>query len=283
MKPGRASRTSEFVCMGRAIADGATSVPRFSDPTALVLLPDRGRARVERMRAMNSNSVGVRARFRREFMHRQATLMAVRTVAIDDAIRGVQAPQVVILGAGLDGRAWRMPELRGATVFEVDHPDTQRDKRARVGVLTQAAKEVRFVAVDFVRDDLSDALDRAGHDPARKTIWVWEGVVMYLTPADVEATLSVIERRSAPGSRVVILYHSPALKLLLVGLVVRRMGEPLRSSFKPAAMRALLAKHGFDVARDRDLRAIGAEMSEEIARAAKPGAHMRVVTADRVS
>jgi hypothetical protein len=48
-------------------------------------------------------------------------------------------------------------------------------------------------------------------------------------------------------------------------------------------MRALLAKHGFDVARDQDLHALGSEMTEEIARATKPGDHMRVATADRVS
>jgi Leucine carboxyl methyltransferase len=52
-------------------------------------------------------------------------------VAIDDAIRTAASPQVVILGAGLDGRAWRVSELADAIVFEVDHPDSQRMKRER--------------------------------------------------------------------------------------------------------------------------------------------------------
>ena len=115
-------------------------------------------------------------------------MMVSRTVAIDEAVRAAASPQVVILGAGLDGRAWRMQELRDVTVFEVDHPDSQRVKRARVSALQQVARDVRFVPVDFTRDRLDDALAAAGHDATRPTTWIWEGVVMYLELADIEAT-----------------------------------------------------------------------------------------------
>jgi methyltransferase (TIGR00027 family) len=208
-------------------------------------------------------------------------MMVARTVAIDDAIRGAPHAQLVILGAGLDGRAWRMAELRDAVVFEVDHPDSQRDKRDRVGALAQAARDVRFVAVDFERDSLDDALAKAGHDRAVATTWVWEGVVMYLTPEDVEATLAIIERRSAPGSRLVVAYTSPALVSALAGYFLRRIGEPLRSAFTADAMRDLLARHAFAVVRDDDLHAIGNALSDEVARATKVLRHMRIVTADR--
>ena len=180
-------------------------------------------------------------------------MMVARTIAIDEAVRAAASPQVVILGAGLDGRAWRMPELRDVTVFEVDHPDSQREKQARAAALQRIAREVRFVPVDFARDRLDDALAAAGHDPARPTTWVWEGVVMYLERADIEATLAVIQRRSAPGSRLVL--HVRALGrccCALIGLLVRRLGEPLRSLFTPEQMRALLARHGFAVARDEE-------------------------------
>ena len=134
-------------------------------------------------------------------------MMVPRTIAIDEArARRAASPQVVILGAGLDGRAWRMPELRDVTVFEVDHPDSQREKQARAAALPRIAREVRFVPVDFTHDRLDDALAAAGHDPARPTTWIWEGVVMYLERADIEATLRVIQRRSAPGSHLVVLY-----------------------------------------------------------------------------
>ena len=280
MKPGQSSQTAVIVCMGRAAAHGATSVAKFSDPTALALLPAEARAQVERFRAGVLEG-GVRARVARSVLDRRAKMMIARTVAIDEAVRAAASPQVVILGAGLDGRAWRMPELRDAVVFEVDHPDSQRDKRARIATLTQAARDVRFVPVDFVRDKLDDALSAAGHDPTRATTWIWEGVVMYLTLAEVEATLAVIARRSAAASRLIITYHRPAILLHLLGFLVRRIGEPLRSTFTAQSMRALLAKHGFLVIRDEDLPAIGAALAADVGQATQVMKHTRIVTAER--
>ena len=280
MKPGQASQTAVIVCMGRAAAHGTTTVARFSDPTASALLPAEARARVERFRAGVAEG-GLRGKLARKFLDRRAKMMVTRTVAIDDAVRAVASPQVVILGAGLDGRAWRMPELRDAIVFEVDHPDSQRDKQTRITTLTQAAREVRFVPVDFVRDKLDDALAAAGHDATRPTTWIWEGVVMYLTPAEVESSLAVIARRSAPASRLIIAYFCPALILHLLGFIVRRVGEPLRSTFTVDAMRALLAKHGFTVVRDEGLPAIGAALGGDVAQPMKGMKHMHIVTAER--
>jgi methyltransferase (TIGR00027 family) len=268
--------------MGRAVAHGASTVARYSDPTALTLLPEDARARVQRFHAGGAPG-GLRARVEHAYLDRQSKVMVARTVEIDDAIREASSPQVVILGAGLDGRAFRMPELREAVVFEVDHPDSQREKRRRVTELKQAAREVRFVPVDFTRDDLGDALTHAGHDATRPTTWIWEGVVMYLSPSEVEATLAVIDRRSATKSRLVIVYHSPALMLRLIGLIVRQLGEPLRSAFTADAMRSLLARHGFDVVRDADLVRIGAAMSADLAHATRMAKHLRIVTADRTS
>ena len=267
--------------MGRAVAHEMTTESRFSDPTALALLPDETRARVERFRA-GAAPKGIRAHFEHNYLDRQSKIMVARTVAIDDAVRGASSPQLVILGAGLDGRAWRMPELGGTTVFEVDHPDTQRDKRERVAALTQAARDVRFAPVDFTRDNLDDALAAAGHDPALATTWLWEGVVMYLTPADIEATLAIIDHRSAAGSRLIVAYHTPAFMLRLIGPVVRRLGEPLRSSFTPDAMRGLIAGYGFRVVWDADIPTIGGAMSAEIAQATRRWKHLRILIADRL-
>jgi methyltransferase (TIGR00027 family) len=267
--------------MGRALADGDTSIPRFSDPTALQLLPETARARVERIRSGEAPK-GLKKGLERQYLVRQSKVMAVRTTAIDEAVREAGAPQLVILGAGLDGRAWRMRELSDVEVFEVDHPDSQRDKRARIGALTQAARDVRFVPVDFARDSLDDALRVAGHDPTRPTTWIWEGVVMYLALRDIEATLDVVARRSSPGSRLVVLYHVPALVLRLIGPIVRWVGEPLRSAFRPEAMRALLAKHRLEVVRDQELPEIGRATSAELGEATSFAKHLRIVTAARV-
>ncbi len=275
MKPGRASQTAVLVCAGRAVAHGSHG---FSDPTALALLPVESRARVERFRA-GERPFGLRERIRHAYLARHSSIMAVRTIAIDDAIRSAAAPQVVILGAGLDGRAWRLAALRDATVFEVDHPDSQRDKRAGVAALRPVAGDIRFVPIDFTTGDLDRSLAAAGHDRARRTFWIWEGVVMYLTPADVAATLAVIARRSAPGSELTILYHSPSLMLHVVRPIVKRLGEPLRSTFTPDAMRDLLAAHQFVTLRDRSLAELGATFPPPLSRATRVASHLRLTIA----
>jgi methyltransferase (TIGR00027 family) len=278
MRAGRGSKTAVLVCMGRALADGERSTAGFSDSTALALLPEEARERVERIRSGVAPK-GLRQTVEQRYLERQSKVMVARTIAIDDAVSEAAAPQLVILGAGLDGRAWRMPQLSDVDVFEVDHPDSQREKRARVGSLKQLARDVHFVSVDFARDNLDDALTAAGHDPTLATTWVWEGVVMYLARRDIEATLDVIGRRSAKGSRLVVLYHRPAFVLRVAGPVLRWVGEPLRSSFRPKVMRGLLAKYRFEVVRDQSLPEIGEAMSAEMGKATKVAKHLRIVTA----
>jgi O-methyltransferase involved in polyketide biosynthesis len=90
--------------MGRAVARGITTESRFSDPTAFALLPDDARARVERFRS-DAEPKGLRARMGHTYLDKQSKVMVARTVAIDDAVREASSPQLVILGAGLDGRA----------------------------------------------------------------------------------------------------------------------------------------------------------------------------------
>jgi methyltransferase (TIGR00027 family) len=267
--------------MARAMAHGATDVEKFSDPTALVLLPDDARRRIELIRAGAEPKTG-RERVERLFLEKRTSMMVARTVAIDEAVRAVNAPQLVILGSGLDGRAFRMPELRDTVVFEVDHPDTQREKRARLAALTASAREVHFVPVDFTRDDLDTALSAARHDATQPTNWIWEGVVMYLTRADVEATLSIVARRSAAGSRLIIAYISPAPLRWLVGWAVRRLGEPFQSVFTRNAMRLLLEKHGFRAEDDHDVATIARALSSKLGRDARGMKHLRIVIAQKV-
>jgi methyltransferase (TIGR00027 family) len=264
--------------MARALAHGTTPLEKFDDPTAMVLLPEPWRARVQLARGGKPH--GIRQRVGWSFFRRSSAMLVVRTVAIDEAVRAAASPQLVILGAGLDGRAWRMKELRDATVFEVDHPASQRDKRARVATLTQAAREVHFVPVDFQRDSLDDALAKAGHNAALPTTWIWEGVVMYLSPADVEATLAVIARRSAPLSRVVITYPGPGIRPRLLGFFVAKLGEPIRSAFSEEAMRALLSRHDFRIVHDDDLPSLATSMSFDIGRGKRLLKHYRIVVAE---
>src|SRR5581483_5226874 len=116
MKTDRASRTAHLVALGRAVADaGITHVTNFHDPTARVLLDDKGKRRLATLeRAAHGGRRNRLPRIRLEIARGMADMMALRTAAIDAAVREALAngtKQVVILGAGFDGRAWRMPEL----------------------------------------------------------------------------------------------------------------------------------------------------------------------------
>lgn len=187
--------------------------------------------------------------------------VALRTFAIDEALRtsalqGVK--QVVLLGAGLDGRGYRMQELRDAVVFEVDHPSTQEDKRLRVEEqnLKPSAKEVRRVPVDFERDDLNVSLVNAGFSPDAPSFWIWEGVTVYLTREAIIGTLSTIGTMSAEGSRVALTYVRPRNegleRTLLAGgrVAMRLIGEPICGFLEPEDLAALGEKAGLFVTSD---------------------------------
>lgn len=127
---------------------------------------------------------------------RTAFFDRVLTAALDDGV-----DQVVVLGAGYDGRALRF-RTPGVTFFEVDHPATQADKRARLAAAGASTEGITFVSADFTRPGLGEALARAGHDTTRRTLSLCEGVLRYLPESAVRELLGVIAARSAPGSRL---------------------------------------------------------------------------------
>ncbi|MFI2652207.1 class I SAM-dependent methyltransferase [Micromonospora fulviviridis] len=284
----RASRTAVLVCQGRAAADALIPPGRFADPTALPLLRPDEREAVQWVR----DGVPPRnwqQRIDYETVRAAAELMAPRTIAIDDAIRAHPSPQLVILGAGLDGRAWRMPELAGVAVFEVDQPATQQDKRGRAVALADAPP--RFVPVDFGRDRLAEALAAHGHRADLATTWIWEGVVPYLTRAEVAATVAEIASCSAPGSRLVVNFQSPAISARLGRVLARLLtastgrssvwaNEPWRSTWTSAAMAALLTRHGYRVTGEEDLLDTARALALPVRRATSLR-HGRVMIADR--
>ena len=187
-----------------------------------------------------------------EMARGMADIMALRTAAIDKAVRDAiarGAKQVVILGAGYDGRAWRMPEIAGMQVFEVDHPATQGNKRTHVSELPQSLGIVNFVSMDFERESLHTVLDRAGHNRSLPTCWIWEGVVMYLTHDAMRATLASIAGRSAPDSTLIVNYHT-VHRGFIARLIFRLIGEPQISAWTREEMAADLRSVGFRVADD---------------------------------
>jgi O-methyltransferase involved in polyketide biosynthesis len=106
---------------------------------------------------------------------------------------------------------------------------------------------------------------------------------MYLTRAEVEATLTVVAARSTKGSRLVIAYAAPGLLVPLVRIVVRRVGEPFRSLFRPVAMKRLLAGAGFAPLRDDDIPTLARSLSLAAWKATRTLKHIRIVVAERTA
>ncbi|MCU1647469.1 MAG: SAM-dependent methyltransferase [Nocardia sp.] len=276
MAERKASRTAVLVCQGRAVADGRLAVGRFADPVAIDLLTPSEQELVQRVRSgIRPKAFGERMEY--ELLTGTTEVLAVRTVAIDDAVRERGNPQLVILGAGLDARAWRMAELAEVDVFEVDQPASQQEKRERLGERTALAASVRFVPVDFARDSLGAALAEGGHDETRPTTWIWEGVVPYLTPEQVEATVDMVGKHSAPGSRLILTYPVPSrvysigrktvqVLLNLAGRHNPMAGEPNQSAWPPERMRKLLGARGFDVTTDVDQLSVARELDLKVER-----------------
>lgn len=285
-----ASRTAVLVCQGRAVADDRIAVGRFSDPVAYDLLRPDEREVVDRIRA-GSPPRGLGARLEYETVRGGGAMMAARTIAVDDAVRRAAAPQLVVLGAGLDARAWRMPELAEVAAYEVDHPASQRDKRDRLGDRAPTAASVRFVPVDFTVGGLAEGLRSAGYDPGRPATWVWEGVVPYLTTAEVIAAAAELGGLSAPGSTLVVNYQERAVVARITRLLVQGAyavgrrpspwsGEPWRSMWSPEQLAALLRSVGFTVV--RDLRLLDVADREHVTTPGRPD-FGRVAVATRIT
>jgi methyltransferase (TIGR00027 family) len=249
MREGRPSFTAAAVAAARGIA-GVDPVAIALVDGALAALVRAGRGRT-RAAAVNVATLGL------------VDHVEMRTLAIDAALRDAVAAgvrQLVVLGAGLDARAWRLPELAEVDVFEVDHPATQSFKRARVGGRPPLARRVRFVPVDFQRDALGEALAGAGHDAGAPTAWLWEGVVPYLPRPAVRATLADIGERSASRSRLMATYATPQATSLGPTFVraarasFRVMGEPLVGLIATEALHAELGRVSFRVLDDASAR-----------------------------
>jgi methyltransferase (TIGR00027 family) len=236
-----ASKTALMVCAYRARAT-ARPDPICEDPWAAMLAGDEGAA--------------LATAFDARFPHMEMWL-ALRVAFLDALVRHcTEGPdviqQVVILGAGLDTRAARLAR-DGVRFFEVDHPATQADKRARLARLAGYPLDApRFVAVDFESGaDFVDELARAGLDRTRPAVVVWEGVVPYLTEAAVRATARRVATALHPRS---ILAFDLVGKRMVQGLANREkdrhtadyvagLGEPIR--FGTNDILPLLADEGF--------------------------------------
>ena len=134
-----------------------------------------------------------------------ANLVPSRTVVFDRLIEAnlADAAQFVVLGAGLDTRAYGKLTQGDIAIFELDQAADQAHKRRHLAAAKIDSSQVRFVEVDFSDPNWINSLLATDYDPTRKTIFLWEGVTLYLSERSVRATLATIRQNAAPGSVVV--------------------------------------------------------------------------------
>ncbi|MBP0453109.1 class I SAM-dependent methyltransferase [Kitasatospora sp. RG8] len=186
--------------------------------------------------------------------------IVIRTKFLDDLLQQASASgvrQVVLLGAGMDSRAFRMDWPEGTRLFEVD---TAAPLDFKASVLRRERAVARCeritVAVDL-REDWPAALAAAGHDPAVPTVWIAEGLLIYLPEDEVELLLARIGAQSAAGSRMGLTL-GPRGVIERFGVdAVPGSAASMWVSETPDDPVGWLAGHGWE-ARSRTLRECGA-------------------------
>lgn len=132
---------------------------------------------------------------------------AVRTKWFDEYFIAAGAngiDQAVILAAGLDARAWRLPWVHGSVVYEIDQPQVLAFKADTLAA-RGARPATRYQAVPIdLRADWPTALQEAGFDPSTPTAWSAEGLLPFLPAAGQDLLFERIMKLSAPGSRIAV-------------------------------------------------------------------------------
>jgi methyltransferase (TIGR00027 family) len=171
------------------------------------------------------------------------------TDALDSSIT-----QIAVIGAGYDSRAWRLGRP-GVQFFEVDHPATQRDKARRAPSPGPVDPGPVYVGADLTTHGAAEALARHGLDPSWPTLFVVEGVTMYLDEQVVRDQLTGLGKMSAPGSRLAVDFLPPPQEGTarnhrqnrLQRLARSGSGETFRLTIRCAEAVALVAASGWDV------------------------------------
>jgi methyltransferase (TIGR00027 family) len=250
----KSSRTAAYTCFSRGCATREKDARfRGSDTMAEIMFPPLARL------ALNFLPL-------RKFLMRQMfppgiyEYVLARTKVMDAAfLEALDAgfPQIVLLGAGFDTRALRFADRnQGTKIFELDVATTQQ---AKIEVLRKKKvylpAELIFASIDFDKEEIFEALSKAGYQEEQKSLFLWEGVTMYLSAQAVDDTLNFIHHAAAPGGRVAFDY--------IYASVLRRenryygeqgifervasTGESWTFGLEDGAIESFLAERGFEV------------------------------------
>jgi methyltransferase (TIGR00027 family) len=232
MDPAKASATAAGVAVARGAHRSCDQPPWvLDDPFALQLAGPR-------WAEIQSAS---EAAFPETALRQSRASVVARSRYAEDRLVSGGYRQYVILGAGLDSFAWRRADLIGwLRLFEVDHPASQ-DGHV-------------FAPVDFETTPLCDGLTRAGLDWSQPAFFSWLGVIIYLTPEAITATLNTVSG-CGTGSEIVLSYDAPDAFLddtarEMVKIEARQVaatGEPYTTRMSPAQAETLIESAGLEV------------------------------------
>jgi methyltransferase (TIGR00027 family) len=255
------SRTAEYVAMFRAVESARPAADRlFDDPYAIGFLSGK-LAFGARVAGLPGGHRLVCRYIDRNWPGSRPSAV-VRTRLIDDAVaEGLEdgAKQLAILGAGYDTRGMRLPAAARIPVFELDQSPTQERKKERLLKRDgELPANIRYVPFDLLQEGVGAPLGRGGFVSGLKSVYVWEGVLSYLTPEAVDQTLGWVRSSGASGSRIVFTYVD--ISLLEQNedgdaeppwsAQVAKVGEPFRYGLDPADLEGFLATRGFELVWD---------------------------------
>jgi methyltransferase (TIGR00027 family) len=176
--------------------------------------------------------------------------LAIRTRFFDDQARAATAAgirQIVLLAAGLDGRAFRLDWPAGVRLFELDLPEVFAFKEPVLASVDARPRcDRRTVAADL-REPWAGSLTAAGFDPGAATGWLAEGLLPYLSRPDGDRLLATVTDLAAPGSRTAVDYveasgaDRPAVRA--TADAIRQMGARLQLTV--ASPEVWLVTHGW--------------------------------------
>ena len=172
---------------------------------------------------------------------------------LEEAVnRGIT--QYVILGAGFDTFAYRQPLwAKSLTIFEVDQPATQAQKRLRLERTDMTIPpNLIFAGIDFEHESLRDGLLHNGVSFTEPSFFSWLGVTMYLKEDAIDAVLQTIAQFPSE-SEIAFTFSQPQDSLSdkersfhsSLSKVVTDVGEPFVSHFTPGAIETKLHQAGF--------------------------------------
>lgn len=255
------SRTAEMVCLIRAISSKEKNIFLKSDDyIAFKIIPD-------------FSKLLFGFSFFRNFFKKMLSKIGIpgiyeyvitRTKYIDEIFKNLDGSfeQVLIFGAGFDSRAVRFSEkLKNVKIFEIDSPITQKAKIERFKKMNiEFPLNLKFVSVDFLKEKLEDKLKEAGFLRNKKSLFVLEGLTMYLDKKSIDQTFEILKEYSKKGSLIVFDYVY--LSVLLGKDTVygskkilestEKVGEKWMFGIEKGGIDKFLGKYGFELIDEAD-------------------------------